>query len=178
MDMKIILMTLVAAVAIGGAGMFILGHPVQTAQTTAEAPESVQEDDRNIGIGMNEIATAEVTKADSMEASSEAAGTAHTVEMSPSGFSPDSLTIKAGDTVTFLAVDGSNRWPASAFHPTHTAYPGSSIQKCSTDEKNMIFDSCGVVAEGQSWSFTFDEVGEWNYHDHDDSKVFGKIIVE
>lgn len=98
------------------------------------------------------------------------------VEMSSSGFSPKELTISKGDTVTFLSVDSSGRWPASAFHPTHTAYPGSSILKCGTESD--IFDSCGPVAEGEDFTFTFDEAGSWNYHDHKNPSTTGTIVVE
>ena len=102
----------------------------------------------------------------------------HTVEISSSGFSPSPLTINAGDTVRFLAVDNSNRWPASAFHPTHTAYPGSNINKCGTAEESMIFDSCKGIPNGQSFSFTFTEIGTWYYHDHLSTSKTGAIIVQ
>ena len=176
MDMKMISIGIAALVILAGVGFFVMNQsPVEAPQTAAtpEMAEKTQDDGKDISIGMSEIATAEVTKADGSTS-----GTAHTIEMSAGGFSPDSLTVKVGDTVVFLSVDGSNRWPASAFHPTHTAYPGSNIQKCSTAEKAGIFDSCAGVPEGQSWSFKFDEKGTWAYHDHDDSKVFGKVIVE
>lgn len=177
MDMKIILIGVAAVVVLAVSGFFVMNQAPSAAPQAAQ-PEAVQEDSRNIGVGVHEIATAEVTKAAGSAPETVESAAALTVEMSSSGFSPDSLTVKAGDTVTFLAVDGSNRWPASAFHPTHTAYPGSNIQKCGSGEEESIFDSCGGVPDGQSWSFRFDERGSWNYHDHEDSKVFGKIIVE
>jgi plastocyanin len=179
MDMKIIAIGVAAVILLAAVGLFIMGQaPSETSRTAPATAEKTQDDGKNIGIGMNEIATAEVTKVGGSAPAPVSTGTTHTVEMSSSGFSPDSLTVKAGDTVTFLAVDGAGRWPASAVHPTHTVYPGSGIQKCSTSEKDSIFDACGGVPNGQSWSFKFDEKGSWNYHDHLDSKVFGKIIVE
>ena len=102
----------------------------------------------------------------------------HTIEMSSIGFSPSTLTIKAGDTVKFLAVDNSDRWTASAVHPTHTVYPGSSISKCNTDERDEIFDACKTIPNGQSFSFTFTKIGTWNYHDHKDPSEKGVIVVE
>ena len=100
------------------------------------------------------------------------------IEMSSTGFSPSAITIKAGEKVTFIAIDSSNRWPATASHPTHTVYPGSDIQKCETSEKNSIFDACKGVSQGATYEFTFNEKGTWNYHDHLQPSKFGKIIVE
>lgn len=99
----------------------------------------------------------------------------HIIEMSANGYSPSSLTIHHGDTVTWTNIDGTPNWPASAQHPTHTVYPGSSITKCPSDE---IFDACRALDQGESYSFTFDEVGEWFYHNHVDASQFGSITVE
>jgi plastocyanin len=101
----------------------------------------------------------------------------HTVEMSSSGFSPSTLTINVGETVVFNAIDDSNRWPASDNHPTHTIYPGSSRSKCGTTEEKEMFDACGTISEGESFTFTFNEIGTWKYHDHRDSGKTGMIIV-
>ena len=95
-----------------------------------------------------------------------------------SGFSPAELVVDAGTAVTFLNNSSRDFWPASAVHPTHTVYPGSSIAKCGTDEENTIFDACGAVHPGESYVFTFDEVGSWNYHDHLNVSKFGKVVVE
>lgn len=67
-------------------------------------------------------------------------------------------------------------WTASAVHPTHTIYPGSGISKCGTVEG--IFDSCEEVGVNEEWSFTFDELGTWIYHNHLQSSHFGRIIVK
>ena len=96
----------------------------------------------------------------------------YTVEMSSAGFSPSSLTINAGDIVVFVAVDGSNRWPASAFHPTHTVYPESG--GCI----GSAFDACQGIANGDSYPFVFNEVGSWGYHDHLSPGKTGTITVE
>jgi plastocyanin len=100
------------------------------------------------------------------------------VELTKDGFSPSELTIKAGQTVTWINKNTEEHWPASAMHPTHKVYPGSGIEKCGTGE--AIFDACGALAPGESFSFTFNEVGTWSYHDHLNvhAPFFGKIIVE
>lgn len=102
----------------------------------------------------------------------------HVIEITSSGFTPGTLAVKRGDSVTFLNKDSSPRWPASAMHPTHRVYPGSDIEKCGTSEESSIFDACRGLAEGESYSFVFDEAGSWNYHDHLNLGMFGKIIVE
>jgi len=93
------------------------------------------------------------------------------------GYEPANVEISVGDTITFRNDSAGEMWPASAMHPTHTVYPGSSIGKCGTEEAESIFDACGAVAPGESWSFTFNEVGEWGYHDHLRVSAFGRITV-
>lgn len=102
----------------------------------------------------------------------------HVVMYSDSGYSPNELAIKKGDTVTFRNESARETWPASAMHPSHTAYPGSSIQKCETEEMTGIFDACMGLKQGEEWSFMFGEQGEWFYHDHLRPDMFGKIMVQ
>lgn len=45
------------------------------------------------------------------------------VTYTDSGFSPNNLTIKNGQTVTFKNEGPGDMWVASAPHPTHTDYP-------------------------------------------------------
>ncbi|MBI4114667.1 MAG: hypothetical protein HY445_02390 [Candidatus Niyogibacteria bacterium] len=101
-----------------------------------------------------------------------------TVIYADNGFSPQAVSINIGDTVRFVNESSRTFWPASAFHPTHTAYPGSDIQKCSTAEASAIFDACKPYAPGETYSFTFNEKGKWNYHDHLNVSKFGSITVE
>lgn len=98
------------------------------------------------------------------------------VKITSSGFSPKTLTVKAGTTVTFVNEDSNKHWPASAMHPTHTLYPGSGIDKCGTGEE--IFDACRGLAKGESFSFNFNEKGSWKYHDHLSVSSTGTIVVE
>jgi plastocyanin len=100
------------------------------------------------------------------------------VEITAEGFVPSELTVKQGETVTWVNKNTKAHWVASAQHPTHKIYPGSGIEKCGTGE--AIFDACRGLAQGESFSFTFNEKGSWNYHDHLNvgQPFFGKIIVE
>ncbi len=97
---------------------------------------------------------------------------AHLVTYSDSGFSPSVVTIKKGEAVTFMNASGSEMWPASAIHPTHSAYPTTGGCLGST------FDACRGIEKGMSWSFVFDATGTWGYHNHLNPKATGKIIVQ
>ena len=99
------------------------------------------------------------------------------ITITSSGFSPATLEIAKGEAVMFVNKDSSKHWPASAAHPTHKVYPGSDIKKCGTDEQNSIFDACHGLVNGESFSFTFSESGEWRYHDHLNPGSSGVIIV-
>lgn len=101
----------------------------------------------------------------------------HTVKISSSGFSPGNLEINKGDIVIFLNEGPSQSWPASAIHPTHTVYPNSGISKCGTAEEINIFDACKGLKTSEAYSFTFNEIGTWNYHDHLMPSKTGKIII-
>ena len=104
--------------------------------------------------------------------------TEHSVVYSDGGYAPEELTIKKGDKVTFRNESARETWPASAMHPSHSVYPGSSIQKCETEEMTRIFDACVGLKQGEEWSFVFEEPGEWFYHDHLRPDMFGKIMVQ
>ena len=104
--------------------------------------------------------------------------TENIIEITANGFSPKELTISVGETVKWVNKDTEEHWPATAMHPTHTVYPGSSIEKCGTSEEENIFDACGGSPPRESWGFTFNEVGSWSYHDHIVNGLFWKIIVE
>ena len=95
-----------------------------------------------------------------------------------SGYTPNIITIKKGETVVWKNESSSPMWTASAMHPLHRAYPGTDISACGTQTLMPMFDSCVGVASGQSWSFTFNNVGTWGYHNHLNSSKFGKVIVE
>ncbi|MBI2639152.1 YbhB/YbcL family Raf kinase inhibitor-like protein [Candidatus Peregrinibacteria bacterium] len=94
------------------------------------------------------------------------------VSITSAGFNPLSLTINAGDTVVFQNNDSGVHWPASAVHPSHTAYPetGGCI--------GSKFDACTGLAQSETFSFTFNQKGTWHYHDHLNSSLQGTITVE
>lgn len=105
-----------------------------------------------------------------------AAASMHIVEITADGFSPNPLTIKKGDVVSFINKDSVSHWPATDNHPTHTLYPGSSIEKCGTGA--LIFDSCKALTNNMMFEFTVKEAGIWPYHDHLSPSTKGIIIAE
>ena len=86
------------------------------------------------------------------------------VTYSDTGFSPTSLSVKVGDTVTFQNESSKDMWVASAPHPTHTAYPE--------------FDAKADTTAGGSYMFTFTKAGTWKYHNHLNPSMTGTIIVQ
>lgn len=88
------------------------------------------------------------------------------------GYSPATLQIKKGETVTFKNKSSKSMWTSAATHPTHRDYPITGGCLGST------FDACKGVQPGDSWSFKFDIVGAWKYHNHTNSSNTGTIVVE
>ena len=97
---------------------------------------------------------------------------------SDTGYAPASLALKVGDTIVFKNESEKNMWPASAMHPSHAVYSGTTLSEHCPDLENVAFDACKGIAPGESWSFTFTKAGEWKYHDHLSSDFFGTIVVE
>lgn len=95
-----------------------------------------------------------------------------------SGYSPSMLTIKVGDTVTFKNQSSKGMWTASAMHPSHVVYSGTSLQDHCPDTANTSFDECKSNGPGTSWSFTFTKAGTWGYHNHVKASHYSKIVVE
>ena len=78
-----------------------------------------------------------------------------------SGFSPQTLTVGVGTTIVFTNQSDNQMWVASDPHPVHTNHPA--------------FDQVG---DEDTYSFTFTEIGTYNYHNHLIPSNVGMIIVE
>lgn len=85
------------------------------------------------------------------------------VTFTDKGFSPTSLTIKKGQTVTFVNNSSGKMWVAANPFPTSSEYPA--------------FNEKSGVSNGSSWSFTFDKTGVWFYHNHYSPAQGAKIVV-
>lgn len=98
-----------------------------------------------------------------------------TVTYDGNSFSPQSVTVRRGGTVTWVNSSGESMWIASAQHPTHTAYDGTTREDHCPDPAGEAFDQC--AGGTGNYSFTFDKTGAWNYHDHLNPTVFGSVRV-
>ena len=96
------------------------------------------------------------------------------VTLSANGFSPKSVTIKKGGTVTFTNESTGKMWVATASHPTHTVYDGTTLQAHCAAGTAASFDQC---KDGSSYNFTFTKVGSFNYHNHSSASEFGTVVV-
>lgn len=91
------------------------------------------------------------------------------------GYSPSTLTIKRGETITFKNQSSGSMWTASAIHPTHRLYGGTSLDEHCPDTAGAAFDQCSA---GNTYSFTFTKSGTWRYHNHLSPSDTATIIVE
>ncbi|OGE80935.1 MAG: hypothetical protein A2826_00210 [Candidatus Doudnabacteria bacterium RIFCSPHIGHO2_01_FULL_43_23] len=95
-----------------------------------------------------------------------------TVVFTGQAYSPDIVNIKVGDSVLWRnESDSKSTWPASAVHPTHNVYPTTGGCLGST------LDACRELGKGETFSFTFEEVGAWKMHDHLNPGVFMTVVV-
>lgn len=104
---------------------------------------------------------------------------AATVTYTDAGFSPSTVTIKAGETVRFTNNSAGGMWVGSDDHPTHTEYDGSSTREhCANGTATTdTFDQCTASASGTSYDYTFTKTGTWGYHNHVGSSKTGTVVV-
>ena len=150
MKKTIIAIVIIAVVAFGG--YFLLGGSTQppTAQPSASEPATPEQP---------ATSQAPVVKENS-------------VTYMGSGFSPSTLKVKKGETVTFKNQSSRAMWTSSSMHPSHRDYPTTGGCLGST------FDACKGIQPNENWSFKFDIVGTWKYHNHVNPSDTGTIVVE
>lgn len=83
--------------------------------------------------------------------------------LTPSGFVPSDLTIKAGAKVIWTNQSEGTGDVSSAPHPAHTDYPALNL---------------GNFGTGQSVSLTFNTPGTYKYHNHLNPSQFGSVTVK
>lgn len=105
--------------------------------------------------------TTTTTETPTNNTTSETDGTV--ISYTDSGFSPDSLTIKAGTSVTVKNNSTMQLEFASGDHPTHTKEPELNTK---------------TIGPGESTSFTPTKTGTWSFHNHFNSSDTGTLIVE
>lgn len=103
------------------------------------------------------------------------APTSATVLYTTQGFTPKSVTVARGGTVTFVNQGGQQMWVAVDEHPTHALYDGTSRQEHCASDSSAVFDQCEA---GNTYSFTFDKTGMWEFHNHMRAGDTGTVIVQ
>lgn len=149
-------------------GIFLIGKD-------AEAPaQNTLEENENTG-----TTTEQTMEEENNNSSEENTPTQEViVRYTSEGFTPQKIEVPVGTTVTFVNESSNKMWVATNVHPSHTVYPDSDINKCGTEEASTIFDQCESTENGGSYSFTFNKVGEWDYHNHSRSKDGGTVVVK
>ncbi len=97
------------------------------------------------------------------ELSDDAVEADHTVIFTDNGYEPAVITVNVGESVAFINQSSQTNWTASDPHPTHTDLPS--------------FDARRGIAPGEAYVYTFEEAGEWGYHDHQNSRLTGTVIA-
>lgn len=85
------------------------------------------------------------------------------VEVTSSGFVPQTITVKAGTKVVWTNKSGAVVTVNSALHPTHLIYPPLNL---------------GEFANDQSVQLVFDKPGTYKYHNHLNASQTGTVVVE
>ncbi len=157
--MKKAILPIILAVVVVGAGAFWFlsrdSEPENTDQSTT-SPSQVDEADNRQAAGNNQAET-------NTDTATPSAAEEVVITVSSNGFSPRTVTVKAGQTIKIVNNTNDTVDFASDDHPTHT------IQS----ELNV-----GDIEPGESATFTVESVGTWGYHDHNNDSLLGTIIVK
>lgn len=111
------------------------------------------------------------------DAQGENAANTVVVSYTASGFSPQSVTVRAGQAVRFVNQTSARMWVAADEHPTHTEYDGSDrATHCSgTYSGPTPFDQCQA---GSEYTFVFTKAGTFDYHNHAAAEHSGTVVVQ
>lgn len=141
---------IVAVIVIAGGWYFWGGSNKQVVAPTTETPATT-----NTSVEQTPVTATQTVPATKTV----------TVTYDGKSFSPSIVTIKNGDSVTFINSSTGGMSVASNPHPTHTIYPE--------------FDQYKTSAKGQKeFTFTFTKVGSWGYHNHLNPGVGGTVVVQ
>ena len=90
-----------------------------------------------------------------------------TVSYTDDGFSPETVTVASGKTITWKNDSSRTVQVGSNTHPTHTIN-----QEITGDEFTI------ALAPGESKTVTVTKAGSWGYHDHLKPSIVGTVVVE
>lgn len=148
MNKKAIIAIVILVIVVAGATLWMLRKdPVATESSTNNTPTT---SDSNAN-SSSPTDTATPT------------GSEAVITYSDSGYSPSSVTVKAGDKVIIKNTSSRSMQFDSDPHPAHTTNP----------ELNV-----GAVSPGQEMSFVVDTKGTFGYHNHLNASQKGTIIVQ
>lgn len=86
-----------------------------------------------------------------------------TVRYTNQGYEPAEIEISVGTMVQFINESDREMWVASNEHPGHTDLP--------------TFDQFSPSSKSSVYTYTFDQVGTWSFHDHLEPALVGTINV-
>ncbi len=153
MNQKIIIVGIVVIVIVALGWFFFSTNQTKTEETAATT--------------QNEVPTATSSADTSSEnTESQASGSGSTITYTDSGFSPASLTVKSGESITWVNDSSSSVQVGSAIHPTHT------VNQEITNNQFYV-----ELAPGESAKVQLTKTGEWGYHDHLRPSMTGTITV-
>ncbi|MBI2600417.1 cupredoxin domain-containing protein [Candidatus Daviesbacteria bacterium] len=98
------------------------------------------------------------------ESSSSAQQQEAIVMITKAGFSPQTVSIKAGQTVTWVNNDSAPHQVDSSPHPQHTDYPP--------------LNTIDLLKPGEKRSLAFPDKGSFRYHDHLNASLRGSVVAE
>lgn len=104
-----------------------------------------------------------VTQPEENPATPSASAEKNVVNITSSGFLPKDITVKVGESVTWVNEDTVGHTVNSAVHPTHLVYPPLNL---------------GTIKPGVQVSLNFPKAGTYQYHDHLNPSLTGSVIVE
>jgi len=181
MNKTVTTILIILAIAIGGFLIFSGGsdqpqQPADQPATTTDIDADQPEEATTSPTPSNDMQSADDTDSAMSTSSTDsesADAPAATVTYENGQFSPQTVTIKQGQTVRFESAGG-NMWVGVDQHPTHTQYDGTSLSEhCNGGQES--FDQC---ESGDTYSFTFDTTGEFGYHNHVNPSAGGTVIVQ
>lgn len=118
--------------------------------------------------GCKKNATTDTTSASDTTTETSSGPSAATVNVTDEGFDPSTVTISAGQSITWVNNSSKTVQVGSADHPTHTKNPaltgGEFVIELKAGESK-------TVSAGSN-------VGTWGYHNHLNSSNFGKVVIE
>lgn len=132
-------------------GYYIIRKSYEAASISTQTPTT------------NTIAT-NSPEASSSTASPSASLSEAVIDVTSNGFSPGSVTMKAGGIVTWMNTDSAPHQVNSNPHPTHTDYPP--------------LNTIGLLQPGQQKSLMFPTPGRYGFHDHLNPQYTGTVIVQ